>query len=120
MGSDELFGFIQQVSNDRVFNRVDCHACQYLPGHFLKEHVDSSPFENRHMAYVFNFTRDWDADYGGLTHFLDDDHQVVDTFIPDFNTLTLFRVPVPHSVSTVAAFAPRPRYSITGWFTRYN
>ena len=120
MGSDELFGFIQQVSNDRVFNRVDCHACQYLPGHFLKEHVDSSPFEDRHMAYVFNFTRDWDADYGGLTHFLDDDHRVVDTFIPDFNTLTLFKVPVPHSVSTVAAFAPRPRYSITGWFTRYN
>ena len=93
MGSDELFGFIQQVSNDSVFNRVDCHACRYLPGHFLKEHVDSSPFEDRHMAYVFNFTRDWDADYGGLTHFLDDNHQVVDTFVPDFNTLTLFKVP---------------------------
>lgn len=120
MGSDELFGFIQQVSNDRVFNRVDCHACRYLPGHFLKEHVDSSPFEKRHMAYVFNFTRNWNADYGGLTHFLNDQHQIVETFIPDFNTLTLFKVPVPHSVSSVAAFAPRPRFSITGWFTHYD
>jgi len=120
MGSDELFGFIQQVSNDRVFNRVDCHACRYLPGHFLKEHVDSSPHENRHMAYVFNFTRNWDADFGGLTHFLDDQHKVTETFTPDFNTLTLFKVPVPHSVSVVSPFAPNPRYSITGWFTRYN
>ena len=120
MGSDELFGFVQQISGDRVFNRVDCHACRYLPGHFLKEHVDSSPFEKRHMAYVFNFNRNWDADYGGLTHFLDDQHRVIETFIPDFNSLTLFRVPVPHSVSVVSAFAPNPRYSITGWFTRYN
>lgn len=119
-GSDEYFNFIRQVSGDQAFNRVDCHAARYLPGHFLKEHVDSSPFENRHMAYVFNFTRNWDADFGGLTHFLDDRHLVTDTFIPDFNSLTLFKVPVPHSVSAVTAFAPNPRYSITGWFTRYD
>ena len=72
VGSHEYFNFIRQVSGDQVFNRVDCHAARYLPGHFLKEHVDSSPFENRHMAYVFNFTRNWDADFGGLTLFLDD------------------------------------------------
>ena len=72
VGSDEYFNFIRQVSGDQVFNRVDCHAARYLPGHFLKEHVDSSPFENRQMAYVFNFTRNWDADFGGLTLFLDD------------------------------------------------
>ena len=120
MGSDELFEFIRKISDDQIFNRVDCHACRYLPGHFLKEHVDSSPFEHRHMAYVFNFSEDWDADFGGLTHFLDDQHLVTDTFIPHFNTLTLFKVPVPHSVSAVSAFAPNPRYSITGWFTRYN
>jgi len=120
MGSDELFNFIRAVSGNRVFNRVDCHACRYLPGHFLKEHIDASPFEKRHMAYVFNFNRDWNADFGGLTHFLDQQHRVTDTFIPDFNSLTLFKVPVPHSVSAVTAFAPRPRYSITGWFTRYH
>lgn len=120
VGSDEYFGFIRQVSGDQVFNRVDCHAARYLPGHFLKEHVDASPFENRHMAYVFNFTHNWDADAGGLTHFLDDDHQVINTFIPSFNSLTLFKVPVPHSVSAVTAFAPNPRYSITGWFTHYD
>lgn len=120
MGTDELFDFIREVSGNQAFNRVDCHACRYLPGHFLKEHVDSSPFEERHMAYVFYFTRDWHPDFGGLTYFLDEGGQVTDTFVPEFNALTLFKVPVGHCVSQVASFAPRPRLSITGWFTRYN
>ena len=120
MGSDEYFNFIRAISGDQVFNRVDCHAARYMPGHFLKEHVDASPFEDRHMAYVFYFTPEWNADFGGLTHFLDDEHQVTDTYIPGYNSLTLFRVPVPHSVSAVTAFAPNPRYSITGWFTHYK
>jgi Rps23 Pro-64 3,4-dihydroxylase Tpa1-like proline 4-hydroxylase len=120
MGSDELFDFIRAVSGDQLFNRVDCHACCYEPGHFLKEHVDASPFEQRRMAYVFNFSKEWNADFGGLTHFLDDDHQITDTFIPQFNSLVLFKVPVNHSVSMVANYAPHRRYSITGWLTHYE
>jgi Rps23 Pro-64 3,4-dihydroxylase Tpa1-like proline 4-hydroxylase len=120
MGSDELFDLVRDVSGDEEFNRVDCHACRYMPGHFLKEHADVSPFETRKMAYVFYFTRDWHPDFGGLTYFLDEDGKVTDTFVPDYNSLTLFKVPVAHCVSQVASFAPRPRNSITGWFTRYN
>jgi SM-20-related protein len=120
MGSDETFQLVRDITGDDVFNRVDCHACRYLPGHFLKEHVDSSPFEHRQMAYVFNFTRDWHPDFGGLTYFLDDDGKVTDTFVPDFNSLTLFKVPVAHCVSQVTSFAPHPRNSVTGWFTRYD
>ena len=120
MGSDELFAFIRSLTGDEHFNRVDCHACRYQRGHFLKEHADTSPFEERRMAYVFYFTRDWHADFGGLTYFLDDQKQVTDSFIPDYNSLTLFQVPVAHCVSQVASFAPRSRHSITGWFTRYQ
>ena len=120
MGSDELFEFIEAVSGDRQFNRVDCHACRYEPGHFLREHSDQSPFENRRLAYVFNFSPNWEADFGGLTHFMDDDHQLADTYVPEYNSLLLFRVPVNNSVSMVANYAPRARYSITGWFTRYD
>lgn len=120
VGSDALFHFVQEVSGDTAFNRVDCHACRYRPGHFLREHSDQSPFEQRHMAYVFYFTRDWHVDFGGVTHFRDDAGRVTDSLVPDYNSLTLFRVPVAHCVSQVASFAPRPRLSITGWFTRYD
>jgi Rps23 Pro-64 3,4-dihydroxylase Tpa1-like proline 4-hydroxylase len=120
LGTDELFGFIEEVSGNSRFNRVDCHACRYRPGHFLREHADRSLFEERHMAYVFYFTKDWHLDFGGLTTFQDDSGQILDCLAPGYNALTLFRVPVLHSVTQVADFAPRPRHSITGWFTRYD
>lgn len=120
IGSESLFDFIMEVSGDLEFNRVDCHACRYRPGQFLREHADKSPFEQRHMAYVFYFTRDWHADFGGITYFYDEAGRIADAFLPEFNALTLFKVPVGHSVSQVASFAPDPRLSITGWFTRYD
>lgn len=120
MGSDELFQLVRDISGDHEFNSIDCHACRYSAGHFLKEHSDISPFEQRHMAYVFYFTRDWRTDFGGLTCFLDEDGNVTDTFLPDFNSLTLFKVPVDHCVTQVASYAPHPRNSVTGWFTKYQ
>lgn len=120
VGSEALFDFVSEVSDDLEFNRVDCHACRYRPGHFLREHGDHSTFEKRHMAYVFYFTPEWHADFGGVTYFLDEDGSILDALIPRFNSLTLFRVPVLHSVSQVASYAPEPRLSITGWFTRYD
>ncbi len=120
LGSDELFAFVEEVSGNTEFNRVDCHACRYRPGHFLREHADRSLFENRHMAYVFYFTPDWHLDFGGLTTFQDESGRILDCLPPGFNRLTLFRVPVLHSVTPVADYAPHPRHSITGWFTRYD
>ena len=118
LGTDELWDFMHAVSGSQAFDKVDCHACRYRPGHFLREHGDHSPFEQRHMAYVFYFTRDWHADFGGVTHFLDEQGVIRDSYAPDFNSLTLFRVPVAHNVSQIASYAPGARYSITGWFTR--
>ena len=43
---------------------------------------------------------------------------MVDTFVPLWNSLSLFRVPQPHVVSLVEPWAGSPRYSITGWFRR--
>lgn len=120
LGTDELFSLVRELTADTEFNRVDCHACRYRPGHFLRQHPDTSPFEQRRLAYVFYFTRDWDADFGGLTCFFDEAGEISDAFVPEYNSLTLFSVPVMHCVTQVASFAPRPRLSITGWFTRYD
>ena len=68
---------------------------------------------------MINLSRDWLPDWGGLLQFLDPaERRVVDTFVPLWNSLSLFRVPQPHVVSLVAPWAGSPRYSITGWFRR--
>ena len=88
----------------------------YRPGQFLRMHDDKSHDEDRAFAYVINLGRNWEADWGGLLQFVDDRQNVVETFTPHWNSLSLFRVPQAHQVSQVAPWAGDHRYSITGWF----
>ena len=95
--------------------RADAQATRYVAGHFLRHHDDVLAEEGRLAAYVINLTRDWEADWGGLLQFLGPDGEVTETFMPRFNTISMFRVPADHCVSPVANFAPGARYAITGW-----
>ncbi len=95
--------------------KADAQATCYIPGHFLKRHNDHVADQYREIAYVINLTKGWQADWGGLLQFMDDDGRVTDTFFPAFNSLSLFQVPMWHHVSYVSPFATRARYAITGW-----
>lgn len=114
--SPEYHNFARAVTGEAGIHRVDGQATRYLSGHFLKHHNDTSGGEKRLVAYVLNLTRNWEAHWGGLLQFLNREGEVVDTFMPHFNSLSLFKVPAWHCVSYVAPFAQAPRYAITGWF----
>jgi SM-20-related protein len=107
--------FLRAVTGVGNIMAADAQATRYMPGHFLKKHTDTVVGQYREIAYVLNLTKDWQADWGGLLNFLDEDGNVIDTFMPAFNSLTLFRVPMWHHVSYVAPSAGAPRYAITGW-----
>jgi SM-20-related protein len=69
------------------------------------------------VAYVFSFTKNWKIDWGGLLQFHDDENcKIIDSYVPAFNALTIFRVPQWHSVSYVTPFAMGPRYAVAGWY----
>jgi SM-20-related protein len=118
LASPEFIGFAREVSADSRIGHVDAQATRYSAGHFLTLHDDADyEGEVRRCAYVLNFSRGWRAEWGGLLQFLDADGSVADSFVPHFNSLSLFRVPTPHIVSYVAPFATAPRLAVTGWFT---
>jgi len=94
---------------------ADAQACRYGPGHFLTIHDDNVAGKHRRAAYVLNLTPQWRADWGGLLLFHDEKGRITNGLVPAFNALNIFKVPVAHSVSAVAPFAPARRYSITGW-----
>ncbi|MGB9428802.1 MAG: 2OG-Fe(II) oxygenase family protein [Gammaproteobacteria bacterium] len=98
--------------------KADAQATRYICGHFLKKHNDVVDKQYREVAYVLNLTKEWQADWGGLLQFMDDDGRVTETFMPTFNSLTLFQVPMWHHVSYVSSFAAHGRYAITGWGMR--
>jgi Rps23 Pro-64 3,4-dihydroxylase Tpa1-like proline 4-hydroxylase len=112
-----VLAFVQRLTGDAAIRRVLVQATRYLPGHFLRRHDDiNDPGQDRRYAFVINLSRGWQADWGGLLQFLDRDGEVIDTLLPTFGSLTLFRVPQSHAVSQVAPWAESPRYALTGWF----
>ena len=118
LNSPAFLEFARELTGDKAIRMVSAIAARYRPGHFLKMHNDRAGDEDRAFAYVINLSQGWQSDWGGLLQFLDDDQNVVETFTPHWNSLSLFRVPQMHQVSLVAPWAKEDRYSITGWFRR--
>lgn len=112
----QFLEFIRWFGNDPSLAMVGAQATRYRPGEFLRWHDDKHDDERRRFAYVLNLSRDWEADWGGLLQFIDARGSVVDTFVPRFNSLSLFKVPFGHVVTPVAPWAKQPRLAITGWW----
>jgi SM-20-related protein len=115
LGSDDFLDFLRKVTGIPEIKKRGAMAACFGHGHFLKEHDDYQDGELRLCAYVLNMSEDWQPDWGGLLHFMDYDRNIVDTFVPVHNSLSLFAVPAKHFVSMVAPYAKHGRYSITGW-----
>lgn len=115
INSPEWLEAMRTITGFGHIRRSDAQATRYVAGNFLRQHDDLNEEDGRLCAYVINLTRNWQADWGGLLQFLDEEGEVSRTLMPRFNTISLFRVPAQHCVSPVAAFATGARYAITGW-----
>lgn len=117
MTSAPVVALLSAITGAEGVDLIDAQATAYRPGDVLTAHDDAVAGKGRQAAYVFGLTRDWRDEWGGLLLFHDEDgagaYQV-----PRFNTLDLFAVPQPHSVSEVASFAGGERLSVTGWLRR--
>jgi Rps23 Pro-64 3,4-dihydroxylase Tpa1-like proline 4-hydroxylase len=115
LNSEAFLGFARAATGLDDIAFADAQATRYLSGHFLTTHDDTSEGKNRRAAYVFNFTRDWRADWGGYLQLLDESGHVRCGLKPTFNALNILAVPQSHNVGFVAPFAGGMRLSITGW-----
>ncbi len=115
LSSEPALAFLRAVTGAAEVAFADAQATAYGPGHFLTAHDDDVAGKNRRAAYVFNLTKDWSVDWGGLLTFHEAGRSVAEAYVPAFNALNLLAVPQPHNVGFVTPFAARRRYSITGW-----
>ena len=113
LNSPEFMDFVRAVTGETV-TKVDAQATCYRPGHFLTQHDDRGVGERR-AAYTIGLTRAWRPDWGGQLLFHGDDGDVWRGHAPRHNVLTLFKVPMQHSVAPVAPYAAGPRLTIAGW-----
>lgn len=115
LNGPEFLGFAREVTGFTDIAFADAQATLYRGGHFLTAHDDDTPGTGRRAAYVLSFASAWRPEWGGLLEFLDASGRIEEGYMPQFNTLKLFRVPMTHYVSIVAPYAMVGRYSITGW-----
>ncbi len=115
MSGAHVLDLLARITGATDIDFADAQATIYDKGDFLTGHDDGVPGKNRRAAYVFGLTGPWRAEWGGLLLFHGGDGGIAEGYVPAFNTLSLFAVPQPHSVSQVAPWADGPRLSITGW-----
>lgn len=114
LSSGEARDFLRAVTGDASIVFADAQATAYSPGDFLTGHDDEVPGKGRRAAYVLGLNPRWRIEWGGLLLFHDAPGQA-EAWTPGFNSLSLFAVPQPHSVSLVTPSAAYRRYSVTGW-----
>jgi len=116
INSQPWLAMIRTITGMPQLVKCDAQASLYAADCFLHRHSDAQSQEGWRIAYVLGMTRDWRPEYGGTLQFLDDYGNTTLGLLPRFNTLNLFAVPRWHMVTHVPPYAPRERYSITGWF----
>jgi len=118
-----LLSFLNQADVLSLFRSIsqaqgrslDAQASLFRPGDFLNLHDDKDKGQ-RICAYTLGLSAHWRPDWGGQLLFHDERDDIKLGLMPRFNTLSVFKVPVRHSVAMVASYARAPRLSITGWF----
>ena len=115
LNSGVTLQYFKNLTQNKKIVKLSAQATRYLPGHYLTQHSDIHSGEGRLYACVFGFTKDWNPDWGGLLNIQDKDGKIIKTLIPEFNTLSIFKVPQKHFVSMVTPLAQAERLAITGW-----
>ncbi len=116
INTDPFLDFIKEITGLEGKLYADGHATCFSSGNFLTVHDDRDTQDNRAIAYVFNMTPNWRPDWGANLEFYDDEYNIVESFVPTFNRLNIFKVPQPHAVTFVPPYATARRLGMTGWF----
>lgn len=111
---------LREQLNRRFFMGLfdyECHLARYQPGAFYRKHLDAfKGRSNRVLTTVFYLNPEWATEDGGELIIYGSQDEVLETVLPQQNTLVVFLSDVfVHEVKT----AHKERFSITGWF-RHN
>lgn len=118
MNSPVFINFLNEITGLELVGLNTLFLSKYKSGNFLSPHSDKG---NGKLAFVINISSGWKPQYGGVLHFMNDERtEIIDSFVPEFNSFVIFNVPhphgIPHFVSHVSPNVRFNRYAITGWF----
>ncbi len=115
LNNEDTLNYFREILAAPEISFLDAQITRFKAGHFLNRHNDDVQGKNRVAAFVINLSKEWRTDWGGALHILNNKLEIEQSFVPSFNEINIFKVPVDHVVGYVSPFASGERLSITGW-----
>lgn len=115
LDSKTMTGFLTALTGKAVKDAAT-EAQWYRNDNFQTTGTGEVKGQKRVLGFALNLSKNWNADWGGNTLFSDAGGKIVETYVPQFNSLEVFEVPTAHSVSSVTGFAGEFRLSIAGYY----
>lgn len=112
--SQSMIGFLRPLFGDLDITVTSLVLTRYRTGHFYSSHHDAIDGESHIASFVISLTRNWRLEWGGLLRFPKRNLEVTTTFVPRFDSISIFQASQTHSVSAVSPGAQTPRISIAG------
>ena len=112
LAGPEFMTFIEEITGFQ-YDLINLFANKYQAGDYLDRHTDK--VGPRSLTYVFNMTKNWREEYGGLLLMIEQGRY----YAPGFNKLVLFDLPPGgrlHCVTEVAQNVTEVRLGLTGWY----
>ena len=109
--------FVRAVTGCPQLKFARAIATRFRQGHFMSFHSASSPTDTtgkRKAVFFLNLTPEWKPERGGLLEFRSQVADVVEAYVPCFNTLDLVTFPQGFWISPVAPFVQDPIFAISG------
>jgi SM-20-related protein len=118
LNSKDFIDKLNEITGLGLNRLTTLFLSKYKSGNFLSPHSDKG---NGTLAFVIYLTKFWKPQYGGILHFMSDDRKdIIESYVPTFNSLVIFSVPkdegIPHFISHVSPNVKHARFAITGWF----
>jgi len=118
LNSKDFIDKLNEITDLGLTRLTTLFLSKYKSGNFLSPHSDNG---NGRLAFVIYLTKFWKPQYGGILHFMSDDRKdIIESFVPTFNSFVIFNVPkeegIPHFISHVSPNVKYSRFAITGWF----
>jgi SM-20-related protein len=115
LNSETMLETVRTICGTATLTPDGTQAVLYSHQHFLMQ-ADGADTASGRIAFMLNFTKDWQEDWGGYLQFYNKDGDILQGFKPAFNSLTLFALPQRHGISYVPPFATIGRLAITGFY----
>lgn len=116
LNSEPALSAAKTISGVGDIASATADAVWFSRDQFITSRDNLDDGDQNRLVFFIDLAKDWQADFGGLLQFFDDDMDLAEAFLPRFNSLTIFTVPQRHAMSYVTPFMENFRVGIAGCF----